>query len=286
MENLHSPADDEIDLLDLLVTIAENIKLLVLGPLVAGLLALGVSFTLPNTFESKAVINANKEGVDPNVLVSMATTALVLESVRQQIGFQPDLPPESALDAIRGSIKVTLGKGDKLITIIVTAPSAELAQRTNQAMLAELFKQSQPRGAGLERLSARLQFEKETLAKVLSLEQDLIAFIKSGKESDLVSATYANLSSSKVSHFATIQSLEAQIEGLGQNALFQPATLPERPLSNKKAMVATISALAAGFALLLFVFVRQAWRNAGVNAEAADKLARIRRGFGFKSPRG
>jgi uncharacterized protein involved in exopolysaccharide biosynthesis len=90
----------------------------------------------------------------------------------------------------------------------------------------------------------------------------------------------------KGSHFAMIQSLEAQIEGLGQNALVQPATLPEKPLSNKKAMVATISALATGFALLLFVFVRQALRNAGGNAEAADKLARIRRGFGFKSPRG
>jgi uncharacterized protein involved in exopolysaccharide biosynthesis len=286
MENSHSPADDDIDLLDLLVTIAENIKLLVLGPIVAGLLALGFSYTLPNTFESKALINANKAGVDPNVLVSMATTAAVLEPVRQQIGFQPDLPPESALDALRGSIKVTLGTADKLIAIIVTAPSAELAQRTNQAMLAELLKQSQPRGDDLTRLSARLQFEKEALAKVLSLENELIAIIKSGKESDLVNATYANVSSTKGSHFAMIQSLEAQIEGLGQNALVQPATLPEKPLSNKKALMATITTLATGFALLLLVFVRQALRNAGGNAEAADKLARIRRGFGFKSPRG
>jgi uncharacterized protein involved in exopolysaccharide biosynthesis len=242
MENLHSPADDEIDLLDLLVTISENIKLLVLGPLVAGLLALGFSYTLPSTFESKAVINANKEGVDPNVLVSMATTAAMLEPVRQQIGFQPDLPPESALEALRGSIKVTLGQGDKFITIIVTAPSAELAQRTNQAMLAELLKQSQPRGDDLTRLSARLQFEKEALAKVLSLEQDLIAFIKSGKESDLVSATYANVSTTKGSYFAMVQSLESQIEGLAKNALVQPATLPENSLSNKKATIATISA--------------------------------------------
>jgi uncharacterized protein involved in exopolysaccharide biosynthesis len=286
MENSHSPADDEIDLLDLLVTIVENIKLLVLGPLVAGLLALGVSFTLPNTFESKAVINANKEGVDPNVLVSMATTAAMLEPVRQQVGFEPNLSAESALNALRESIKVTLGKGDKFITIIVTAPSAELAQRTNQVMLAELFKQTQPRGDDLTRLSARLQFEKETLAKMLSLEQDLITFIKSGKESDLVSATYANVSSTKGSHFAMIQSLESQIEGLGKNALVQPATLPENSLSNKEAITATISALATGFALLLFVFVRQALRNAGGNAEAAEKLARIRRGFGFKSPRG
>jgi uncharacterized protein involved in exopolysaccharide biosynthesis len=177
-------------------------------------------------------------------------------------------------------------EGDTFIIIIVTAPSAELAQRTNQAMLAELLKQSQPRGDDLSRLSARLQFEKEALAKVLSLEQDLIAFIKSGKESDLVSATYANVSSTKGSYFAMVQSLESQIEGLAKNALVQPATLPENSLSNKKAMIATISALATGFALLLFVFVRQALRNAGGNAEAAEKLARIRRGFGFKSPRG
>jgi hypothetical protein len=118
------------------------------------------------------------------------------------------------------------------------------------------------------------------------LEEELIAIIKSGKESDLLSATYVNLTTMKGSHFAMIQSLEAQIEGLGQNALVQPATLPEKPLSNKKALMAIITTLATGFVLLLFVFVRQAWRNAGANAEAADKLARIRRGFGLKSSRG
>ena len=35
-------ADDEIDLLDLLVTVADNIKLLIISPIVAGLVALGV----------------------------------------------------------------------------------------------------------------------------------------------------------------------------------------------------------------------------------------------------
>jgi uncharacterized protein involved in exopolysaccharide biosynthesis len=275
MEHTHAP-DDEIDLLDLLVTIAENIKLLVLGPIVAGLLALSVSFTLPNTFESKAVINANKEGVDPNVLVTMATTAAVLEPVRQQIGFEPGLPTELALNALRGSIKTSLGRADKLVTLTVTAPSAEQAQRTNQALLAELFKQAQPRGADLARLNARLQFEKESLLKVLSFEEELVAIIKSGKESDLLSATYVNVTALKGPHFAMIQRLEAQIEGLGQNALVQPATLPEKPLSNKKAMVATMTALAVGFALLLFVFVRQAFVNAAANPESAAKLARIK----------
>ena len=49
-------AEDEISLLDLLQTIAENIKLLVLGPLAVGILALGLSFLLPPTFTAQTVI--------------------------------------------------------------------------------------------------------------------------------------------------------------------------------------------------------------------------------------
>jgi hypothetical protein len=216
----------------------------------------------------------------------MAHTAAVLEPVRKQVGFMPEIATERALSELRDSIKASVGRADKLVTITVTAPSAEQAQRTNQALLDELFKQSQPRGADLARLNAKLQFEKEALGNALKLEQELIAIIKSGKESDLLSATYVNVSGMKGAHFDTIQSLEAQIEGLAKTALVQPATLPEKPLNNKKAMVAIISALATCFALLLFVFVRQAWRNAGANAEAADKLARIRRGLGLKPSRG
>ena len=51
-----SMAEDEISLLDLLQTIADNIRLLVLGPLAAGLLALGISFALPPTFTAQTVI--------------------------------------------------------------------------------------------------------------------------------------------------------------------------------------------------------------------------------------
>ena len=45
-----SEEDDEISLLDLLQVVADNLRLLVLGPLVAGLAALGFSFTIAPTF--------------------------------------------------------------------------------------------------------------------------------------------------------------------------------------------------------------------------------------------
>ena len=44
------PEDDEISLLDLLQTIVDNLRLLVLGPLAVGLMALGISFLIPPTY--------------------------------------------------------------------------------------------------------------------------------------------------------------------------------------------------------------------------------------------
>ena len=43
-------ADDEISLLDLLQVLADNLRLLVLGPLAVGLLALGITFAIAPTF--------------------------------------------------------------------------------------------------------------------------------------------------------------------------------------------------------------------------------------------
>jgi len=44
------PLDDEISLLDLLLVVAENARLLIFGPLLAGLAALGIAFIIPPTF--------------------------------------------------------------------------------------------------------------------------------------------------------------------------------------------------------------------------------------------
>ena len=51
---------------------------------------------------------------------------------------------------------------------------------------------------------------------------------------------------------------------------------PERKSKPKKALIAIIATLAAGFALLLFVFVRQALRNGAQDGETAQKLASIK----------
>lgn len=49
----HSSDGDEISLLDLLQTVVDNLRLLVLGPLASGVVALGVSFLITPTYTAK-----------------------------------------------------------------------------------------------------------------------------------------------------------------------------------------------------------------------------------------
>lgn len=57
------------------------------------------------------------------------------------------------------------------------------------------------------------------------------------------------------------------------------AAPPDRKSKPKKALIAVITTLATGFALLLFVFLRQALRNAAHDEESFNKINNIRLSF-------
>jgi uncharacterized protein involved in exopolysaccharide biosynthesis len=55
--------------------------------------------------------------------------------------------------------------------------------------------------------------------------------------------------------------------------------LPHRKVSPKRSIVVLLALLASGFALLLFVFVRKAWRFTSQDKEAAAKIKQIKLAF-------
>ena len=74
----------------------------------------------------------------------------------------------------------------------------------------------------------------------------------------------------------------ARVDESREGAVIQvvdSAVAPERKSKPKKALIAMMTTLAVGFALLLFIFVRQAWRNAAADPATADKLAGLRASF-------
>jgi len=274
MENLAPAADaeDEISLLDLLLTVSQNIKLLILGPLAAGLCALGVTFTLPATYESVAFLSTDINGT--------LRLAAVLDPVAVKLDLAKGKTPEQARLALSGRIKFAQDKQTKLHMLTVSGDSPQQAQATAKALLMQVYEQNRPRGGNKTRLENQLVGAKQRLEEAQLASVSLWAVLERGNKSD-VSKSHIDLLSVISGMQAQVSSLEMQLEGMSDEQLLQAPSLPENPVSQKKAMKATIAALATGFALLLFVFIRQGLRTAGADPESAAKIAAIRRALGF-----
>jgi len=71
----------------------------------------------------------------------------------------------------------------------------------------------------------------------------------------------------------------AKVDEAREGAVIQVldvAQSPEKKSKPKKALMAIIATLASGFALLLFIFIRQALRNGAQDKETAGKLAQLK----------
>ena len=279
MENLAPPvaAEDEISLLN----VSQNIKLLILGPLAAGLCALGVSFTQPATYESVAIL--------PTDINSTLRLAAVLDPVVVKMDLVKGKTPEQARLELSGRIKFAQDKQTKLFTLTVSGGSPQQAQATAKTLLMQVYEQSRPRGVNKTHLEVHLVSAKQRLEEAQRTSVGLLGVLERSLKSDIslrstgsdFSKSYTGLLDVLAGMQAQVVSLELQLEGMSDEQLFQAPSLPEKPVSQKKAMKATIAALATGFALLLFVFIRQGLSTAGADPESAAKLSAIRRALGF-----
>lgn len=368
-------AEDEISLLDLLQTIVDNLRLLILGPLVVGLAALGISFAVPPTFTAtvKFLPPQQQQSAAASMLASLgglgglAGAAAGLKSPADQYmafmksnSVQDELIERFKLQEryekkfkddtrkeLTENTRATSGK-DGLITVQIDDKDPKFAAELANAHVEELQKLL-ARLAVTEAQQRRAFFEKQLTQvkeKFTEAEQALRAtgvsssVLKSNPTSALaaVAGLKAQVTSQEVKVGAMrgylaetapdfkqamteLANLRAQLAkqekdepaaaaGQGdyvakfrefkyQETLFElfarqfemakvdesregaviqvldAAQPPERKSKPKKALIAIIATLAAGFALLLFVFIRQAMRNAKQDPESAQKLTAL-----------
>lgn len=157
--------DEEISLLDLLQTVVDNLRLLVLGPLAVGVLALAVSFLITPTFTAtvKFLPPQQQQSAAASMLSSLGSLAglagaaagiknpsdqylafLKSESLQDALIKRFDLKARynaklqiDARNALTGVVKATSGK-DGMITIEVDDKDAKFAADLANAHVDEL----------------------------------------------------------------------------------------------------------------------------------------------------
>ena len=369
--------DDEISLLDLLQTIVDNLRLLVLGPLAVGVLALGISFVMAPTFTAKtqflppqaqqsaaagllaslgglgglAGAAAGLKNPADQFIAYMKSNAVqdgLIERFKLQERYEHKLKDDVRKELTQNT-RIAGGK-DGLISLEFDDKDPQFAADVANAYVDELRKVL-GRLAVTEAQQRRLFFEKQLVQakdKLTAAEQSLKAtgisdsVLKSNPASAVagIAALKAQVTAQEVKVGAMrgylaetapdfkqamteLANLRAQLAkqdkddttnapaGQGdyiskyrefkyQETLFElfakqyelarvdearegaviqvldAAQPPERKAKPKKALIAIVATLATGFALLLFIFIRQALRNAGGNPQTAQKMATLK----------
>jgi uncharacterized protein involved in exopolysaccharide biosynthesis len=222
--------DDEISLLDLLQTVAENLRLLILGPLFVGLTALGVSFLVTPTFTAKTSF------LPPQQQNSMAASMLnslgalgglagaaagIKNPADQYVAFMKSTTLQDALidrfelmtryeaeyraDArktLENNSRIASGK-DGIITVEVDDTDPQLAADMANAYVTQL-ETLMSRLAVTEAQQRRQFFESQLETTKQKLTQAEIALSQTGVSSDV-------LKSAPATAIAGVAELQAQV---------------------------------------------------------------------------
>jgi tyrosine-protein kinase Etk/Wzc len=258
--------DGEISLLDLLQVIVDNLRLLVLGPLVCGLAALGISFTIAPTYTAKTQFlppqqqqsSAASMLASLGALGGLAGTAVGLKSPADQyMAFMKSISVQDALierfklterfdaklkdDArklLAESVRVSSGK-DGLISVEVddTDPkfAAELANAHVQELHALLG-----RLAVTEAQQRRLFFEKQLEKTKENLTQADVALKTSGVNSSVLKSSPASAVEAVARFKAGISVQEVKL-GAMRNYLTESSPEFKQALGELSSMKAQLS---------------------------------------------
>ena len=266
--------EDEISLLDILVTLAESWKLLVFGPLLAGVLAGALSFLWPNTYESVAIARLAEEEA------ALFHAAPVLDPLIEKFGYleRADGIREDARNALKKDLTYAADRKTKLVTLVAKGRTPEQAQAMGRAAFEALFAELVPKGK-----------EKEAILQEIAINNQLIAdgvvYVdrSSSKQNPTNPTNPTNPAKSQVANLK-LNNLELQLklQAKGGEVFAQEPSLPQRKSAPRRSLVAVVAVLVSGFGLLLWVFVRKAWGAAAQAPESVSKIVAIKRSLGFK----
>jgi uncharacterized protein involved in exopolysaccharide biosynthesis len=298
-DSMHSSVESEedaINLLDLLTTVIENLKLLVLGSLGAGVLALGISFLITPTFTAKTTM------IPPSLANSITNSALRAELGGLSMG------GAAGLGGLVGAVK---SPGDQYLAYMESnvlrdelIAKYKLQERykqkyleTTRQTLKNVVKLTSDKKTGLITISVEDTDPKfaadlandyvDALSRMIG--RMTLAEAKARRElleQQITEATQKSYQSPMVRE-GVIQSLIREYESARLDekrdhpfvVQVDPAQAPELKSKPKKALIAIITTLATFFLLLIFVFVRQALQKAKEDPETRDKLAGLNKLF-------
>ena len=277
------PKKSEVGLLDMLVVVAENLRLLILGSLAAGLLALGICYLLPQSYTSEAIIalpNTSAGGAANPAITATAimTSAVVLDPVIVSLNLSKGLPIQVARKKLVSQVRAVVGK-DGLLRLDASANTPVEAQNISNAVISAWLKSTVPGAEERADLEKRLEFAKTSLDAVERLLKRITTEGASNLGQPLTrgeaGTSIVAIGELQTRFLGEVLSIPRALRGYSRDVVKQPPTLPSEPVSPQKGLIATLVAVCSALSLLLWLFMRELWRRASLDLDTAEKQRRL-----------
>ncbi len=215
----------------------------------------------------------------------MLVSPIVLDPVIESLKLSKGQSIKLARVGLANQINATVGK-DGLLRFDVTANTALEAQVLANAVIDSWLKSTIPGEQERADLEQRLTHAKEVLASLRLLQERLIAKAPSDFEKPLTrgdaGAGIVIVADLQARYLGEVLSIPKTLLGLSRDVVKKPPSLPTKPDTAKKGLIAIQATLGSGLVLLLWVFMRNAWKNAAQDPAVAVKQARLRSVLDFK----
>ena len=278
--------ENELSFLDPLIVVAENLKLLILGPFLIGLMALGIGYVLPQSFTTHAILTPP---VDVQAqAAAIMVSPLVLDSVVESLKLLRGDSIQQARTRLETRVKAAAAK-EGLLRLDVTANSPTEAQSIANAVIDAWLRSTVPGPQDRADLEKKLAFAKVSLESVRRLQDILttegaVPLGKSLTRGEAGTSIVA-VGELQARYLGEVLNIPRQLTGLTRDVVIQPPTLPTEPVAPKKSLIALLAAFGSGFMLLLWVLLRQAWKNAAHDPLTAGKQAKLLAALGLNARR-
>lgn len=274
--------DGRSNILDLLLALVENAKLLILGPVVAGLATLAVTFLLPQKFVSEAILAlpapTSNGGQSAAQVASLMRSPLVLDPVIAAFDLAKGKSSNIARRDFAENIKVIVGK-DGLLRLELTGPSPDQAQTLANAVIDAWLKTTKPAEQDRRDLETRLSYAKSSLdgvtALLTRLSKESAGYLAQPLSRGEAGTTLSSIGELQTRYLTDVLIITRALQGQSRVVVIQAPTLPVDSSSPKKAQITGLAVLAASFALLLWVPVRRSWQVLAARPQSQDKLTRL-----------
>ena len=273
--------EDEISFLDILVTLAESWKLLVFGPFIAGVVAGGLSFLWPKTFESVAIMRLTEEEV------ALLYAAPVLDPLIEKFGLLAEAGGivDDARQELKKHLTFSVDKKTKLATVTAKGRTPAQAKQLGTSAIAVMLKELQVKGQDKAFLEKTIAINDSVIFSAEDAIESILRTLKKGilldqaQESAIKNLVAINSEIAK--RRLENEELRRKLEPKGLEVFVQEPNLPQSAISPNIGLIVKLSILFMECVLLVFVFACATLKQIKMDSATSRKILLIKRNLGW-----